>query len=83
MRQTRGVSCASPASGARARPTVRITASLISRILPGSLADRHEAHQHGAHVRRLQRDEEQAAEAVSHCVAELRGLPLGVVAGQP
>jgi hypothetical protein len=32
----------------------------------GSLAEGHDAHQHSAYVGRFQRDEEQAAEAVSH-----------------
>src|SRR5713101_5055945 len=38
-------SCPSAASGARLRPRVRTTASPISRMLPGSLAERHDAHQ--------------------------------------
>src|SRR3989442_4852351 len=65
--------CASGATGAKNRLEVRATASPISRMghlgggrLPGSLAERHDAHQHGAYARRFQRDEEQAAEAVSH-----------------
>jgi hypothetical protein len=35
------------------------------RRLPGSLAECHDAHQHSAYAGRFQRDEEQAAEAVS------------------
>jgi hypothetical protein len=30
------------------RPTIRTTVNLISRMLPGSLAERHDAHQHRA-----------------------------------
>ena len=56
---------ASAPSGARTRLTVRMIASLISRMLPGSLAEGHDAHQHGAYARRFQRDKEQASEAVS------------------
>jgi hypothetical protein len=33
--------------------------------LPGSLAERHDAHQQSAYAGRFQRDEEQASEAVS------------------
>src|SRR5436309_1384562 len=71
--------CASPATGTRARLSARTTASPISRMghlgegrLPGSLADRHDAHQHSAYAGRFQRDEEQAAEAVSHGRASAR-----------
>src|SRR3989442_7077791 len=65
--------CASGATGAKNRLEVRATASPISRMghlgggrLPGSLAERHDAHQHSAYARRFQRDEEQASEAASH-----------------
>ena len=34
--------------------------------LPGSLAEGHDAHQQSAYAGRFQRDEEQAADAVSH-----------------
>ena len=34
--------------------------------MTGSLAEGHDAHQHSAYALRFQRDEEQAAEAVSH-----------------
>src|SRR4030095_4860409 len=44
---------ASAASGARTRLTVRATASPISRMLSGSLAERREAHQHGAAPARI------------------------------
>ena len=43
-----------------------MTASAINRMLPGSLAERHDAHQHSTYARRFQRDEKQAVEAVSH-----------------
>ena len=35
-------------------------------MLPGSLAEGHDAHQHRAYAGRFQRDEEQAAAAVGH-----------------
>src|SRR5712691_8579028 len=61
--------CASGATGAKNRLEVRATASPISRMghlgggrLPASLAERHDAHQHTAYARRLERDEERGAE---------------------
>src|SRR4029453_16675862 len=45
MRYTFPGCCASTASGARVRPKMRMTASPISRMLPGSLAEGHYAHQ--------------------------------------
>src|SRR4030095_12982992 len=72
--------CAQTASGATVR--LRTTASPISRMgtsiqdgCRGSLAERRDAHQHSAHVRRLQRDEEQASEAVSHRPALATEVP--------
>jgi hypothetical protein len=56
----------------RAKPHDPTTAAFN---VPGSLAE-------GLKATNSSRTEEQAAEAVSHCVVELRGLPLGVVAGQ-
>ncbi len=46
-RYTRAACCASVASGA-SRLRVRTTASPISRMLRGSLAEGHDAHQHSA-----------------------------------
>jgi hypothetical protein len=38
----------------------------LGGVADGSLAERHDAHQDNAYAGRFQRDEEQAAEAVSH-----------------
>jgi len=54
-----------------------MTASLINRMLPGSPAERHDADQHSAYVGRFQRDQEQAAEAISHG-RRARALAAGV-----